>query len=74
PDITRSNFPQICDLLLPADILGLYRSCKTIRAFLQQGPSKILWKTARANVEGLPACPDWLTEPQFASLCFDEFC
>ena len=65
---------QICDLLLPMDVLSLYRSCKAIRTFLRLASSKPLWKIARANVEGLPECPEWLTEPQFVSLCFEEFC
>ena len=65
---------QICDLLLPVDVLSLYRSCKAIRTFLRLKTSKPLWKIARANVEGLPECPEWLTEPQFVSLCFEEFC
>ena len=55
-------------------MLSLYRSCKPIRTFLQLDSSKRLWKAARANVEDLPEHPEWLTEPQFASLCFEEFC
>lgn len=32
------------------------------------------WRGARKNEPGLPDCPPWLTEPQFAALCFDTHC
>ncbi|PIL33818.1 hypothetical protein GSI_04443 [Ganoderma sinense ZZ0214-1] len=72
--LSRDPLAMICDYLLPAEVLSLYRSCKTIHGFLQLTSSKGIWKSARANVAGLPECPEWLTEPQYAALCFDDFC
>lgn len=36
--------------------------------------SAYLWKAARANVEGLPECPSYLSEPQYANLVFSPHC
>jgi len=33
-----------------------------------------VWKDARANVEGLPECPDGLSEPYYANLMFVNTC
>ena len=33
-----------------------------------------VWRSARANAIGLPACPDDLTEPQYAELVFGQHC
>lgn len=36
--------------------------------------AKFVWKSALSNVHGFPFCPSDLSEPQFASLAFDEEC
>ncbi|PIL24704.1 hypothetical protein GSI_12590 [Ganoderma sinense ZZ0214-1] len=64
----------ICDHLHPTDVLSLSRTCKEIHRFLHVKPSRWAWRAAFRNVEGLPACPKWLPEPQYATLCFEEFC
>jgi len=33
-----------------------------------------VWRDVRANVDGLPDCPDELTEPQYADLVFGKSC
>ncbi|KAH9913490.1 uncharacterized protein B0H18DRAFT_888206, partial [Fomitopsis serialis] len=33
-----------------------------------------VWRDARANFPGLPACPPYMSEPVFASLLFDVGC
>ncbi|PIL27813.1 hypothetical protein GSI_10967 [Ganoderma sinense ZZ0214-1] len=73
-NLSHDTLALVCDLLLPVDVLNLSRSCKSIHNFLHQASSKFVWKAARANVQGLPDCPKWLSEPQFASLCFEDFC
>ncbi|KAF8071870.1 hypothetical protein FPV67DRAFT_902906 [Lyophyllum atratum] len=44
------------------------------RAILMSRSSIFVWKSALANVEGLPFCPSDLTEPQYINLAFDEHC
>ena len=34
----------------------------------------VYWKRARENIEGLPACPDDLSEPAYANLMFYAHC
>ena len=36
--------------------------------------SAFVWKTARQQVKGLPACPADLTEPEYANLVFYARC
>lgn len=36
--------------------------------------STFVWKTARQQVKGLPACPADLTEPEYANLLFYARC
>lgn len=36
--------------------------------------SMTVWKQARSNLEGLPECPDDLSEPQYANLLFEHSC
>lgn len=33
-----------------------------------------VWKVARANLDGLPSCPDDMAEPQYAATLFDPQC
>ncbi|KAI0711711.1 hypothetical protein C8Q76DRAFT_567737, partial [Earliella scabrosa] len=65
---------QILSYLSPADLLHLARSYPALRAFVLSKQSLHIWKNARSNVEGLPPCPKWLSEPRYASLCFDSHC
>jgi len=36
--------------------------------------ARFAWTYALSNVEGLPSCPSDLSEPQYASLAFDQHC
>jgi len=36
--------------------------------------SMSVWKDARANIVGLPDCPNELDEPQYADLLFGKTC
>ncbi|KAI0644322.1 hypothetical protein C8Q79DRAFT_914071, partial [Trametes meyenii] len=64
----------ICTHLTPQDVLSLYRTNKALYAKLGNMSGTHEWKEARKNIEGLLPCLTWLTEPQFASLCFDSHC
>ena len=59
----------------PRDLLSLARTTKNFRAFLMSRKTSVLsWKASRANVEGLPDCPEFLSEPAYANLAFSAVC
>ncbi|KAF8549177.1 hypothetical protein OG21DRAFT_1470336 [Imleria badia] len=58
----------------PIDLLNLARTCKSLRDLLMDRSSEFVWKTARQQVKGLPACPADLTEPEYANLVFYARC
>ncbi|KAI0711717.1 hypothetical protein C8Q76DRAFT_622767, partial [Earliella scabrosa] len=60
--------------LSPADLLHLSRLNYSFRKLLLSQSSRALWKTSRSNVSELPPCPEWLSEPRFANLCFEAHC
>ncbi|KAG6873373.1 hypothetical protein C0995_016482 [Termitomyces sp. Mi166 len=63
---------EIFSQLDPIDILNLSRTSKTLRNILMRRSSLYVWKNARARVDGLPECPDNMSEPAFVSLPYDE--
>ncbi|KAF8959594.1 hypothetical protein BDZ97DRAFT_1837041 [Flammula alnicola] len=65
---------EILGLLNPIDLLHLSRTTKALRGVLMTRSAIFVWKLARSNVEGLPPCPDDLTEPQYANLLFADSC
>ncbi|KAF8604801.1 hypothetical protein BDV93DRAFT_411893, partial [Ceratobasidium sp. AG-I] len=56
------------------DILALARTTKPIRKLLMRRPSAHIWRTAIANMEGLPCCPTALSEPKYVALLFTTNC
>jgi hypothetical protein len=65
---------QIFGHLLPLDILNLSRTTEEFRRVLLHKSSVSVWKAARANVPGLPECPQFMSEPSYANLAFDQHC
>ena len=65
---------QICTNVEPAVLLSLSRVSKSFRTFFMSRSMQSLWRTVLEGVPFLPKCPEDLTEPQYASLVFDEFC
>ncbi|KAF8959596.1 hypothetical protein BDZ97DRAFT_1666979 [Flammula alnicola] len=65
---------EIFGLLNPIDVLHLARTTKALRGILMTRSAVFVWKLARSNIEGLPLCPDDLTEPQYANLLFTDNC
>ncbi|KDQ59952.1 hypothetical protein JAAARDRAFT_637505 [Jaapia argillacea MUCL 33604] len=65
---------EIFGHLHPKDLLHLTWTSKAFHKILAHCSSKWLWKQARRNVENLPECPSYLTEPQYARLFFDPHC
>ncbi|KAI0074234.1 hypothetical protein K474DRAFT_1626258 [Panus rudis PR-1116 ss-1] len=69
-DIIFEVFSHLC----PLDLLNLARTTKAFRQLLMSKQSAVHWRTARANVPGLPDIPDDMTEPEFANLLFSSHC
>ncbi|KAF9474662.1 hypothetical protein BDN70DRAFT_815289 [Pholiota conissans] len=65
---------EIFGWLDPLDLLHVARTTKTLRDVLMSRSSITIWKTARSKFDGLPDCPDDLSEPQYAALIFVERC
>jgi len=61
-------------MLQPLDLLNLSRTSKSLRSMLMKKNSIAVWRRARANLAGLPECPDDLTEPQYTELVFGRTC
>ncbi|OBZ75564.1 hypothetical protein A0H81_04660 [Grifola frondosa] len=57
-----------------ADLLHLARTSKDTRVILMNRSSAYIWKAARQNIEGLPQCPPFLSEPAYANLLFSPHC
>ena len=55
-------------------MLAISRVNKEIREYMHGPLGTQLCQLARKNVEGLPECPEWLTEIQYAALCFEHHC
>ncbi|KAI0716872.1 hypothetical protein C8Q76DRAFT_616646, partial [Earliella scabrosa] len=64
----------IYSYLTPSDLLNLSRVDKDTHQYFKCAHADMYWRRARRNVPGLPHCPAWLSEMQFASLCFEEYC
>ena len=58
----------------PLELLHLARTSKDFRFLLMSRQSALLWQGARQNIEGLPDCPPFLSEPEFANLLFGTSC
>ncbi|KAF9007559.1 hypothetical protein BDQ17DRAFT_1238061, partial [Cyathus striatus] len=65
---------EIFCYLHPQDVLHLSRTTKQLRGILMTKNARFVWKAAFSTARGLPQCPSDLTEPQYASLAFDEHC
>ncbi|KDQ59954.1 hypothetical protein JAAARDRAFT_637562 [Jaapia argillacea MUCL 33604] len=73
-DMPLDIFFEIFGHLYPKDLLRLTWTSKAFHNILARSSSKWLWEQARSNVENLPECPSYLTEPQYARLLFDPHC
>ena len=65
---------QVFQHLGPYDLLRLARTTRGLRRFLLSPTTAPLWRTSRANVPGLPDCPQDLSEPHYAYLMFELIC
>ncbi|KAG2150222.1 uncharacterized protein EDB93DRAFT_1249795 [Suillus bovinus] len=74
PTMNLDILYHILSFLLPMDLLNLSRTSKDFRNLLLQRSSASAWKTARLQVDGLPDCPQDMSEPQYANLAFYPHC
>lgn len=58
----------------PLGLLNLARTCKFFRSTLMVNSSAFVWKAALRQVDGLPDCPDDLSEPAYTNLVFYARC
>ncbi|KAF7311509.1 F-box domain-containing protein [Mycena kentingensis (nom. inval.)] len=68
---------EICNRLLPGDLLHLSRTNKAIRGFVLNPMNKPLWKTAYENNEaegGPPGPPEYVSAPQWAHIVWHKAC
>lgn len=70
---------EIFEFLLPLDVLHLSRTSNDIRNVLMHRSAMFIWKSAFENWNAStecpsPPCPEDMTEPQWASLLFDDHC
>lgn len=58
------------------DLLSLSRTTKAFRELVLARSAERFWKAAMENslAEGLPACPEWLSEPAYANLMYSPHC
>ncbi|CAA7263589.1 unnamed protein product [Cyclocybe aegerita] len=64
---------EICSYIDPMDLLNLTRVSKLFREFFMSRATLSIWRKVLEQ-EGLPKCPEDMSDPQYASLMFDEFC
>ncbi|KAI0354354.1 hypothetical protein OH77DRAFT_1425915 [Trametes cingulata] len=67
-------FFEIFSHLHPSDLLRASRTSKDLRSVLLSRKNRFVWVASLAGVEGLPPCPEDMSEPAYASLLFDRFC
>lgn len=65
---------KIFSHLEPSDLLHLTRVAKAFRTFLLNKNAGGIWRSARRNVDDLPDCPSFLSEPAYAHLMFSPYC
>lgn len=64
----------IASAFKPRDLLSLARVNKAFRFQFMSRRARLVWRASLENVPGLPPCPPDLTEPQYASLLFENYC
>ncbi|PPQ95754.1 hypothetical protein CVT26_015880 [Gymnopilus dilepis] len=65
---------EVFSHLHPMDVLSLSRTTKSLRSILLARHARGVWRSSLATVRALPPCPPDLTEAQYASLAFDNWC
>ncbi|TFK91793.1 hypothetical protein K466DRAFT_514748 [Polyporus arcularius HHB13444] len=74
PKMPLDILVEIFSLLHPRDLVNLARTSRDFRTFLMSRDSAPFWRAARKQVDGLPDCPPFLSEPAYANLVFFTHC
>ncbi|KAH7332971.1 hypothetical protein B0J17DRAFT_677073 [Rhizoctonia solani] len=67
-------FTEVASHLLPGDIISLSRANKFFRNLLIHRSAIHIWHSTMKNVQGLPPCPEGMSEPHFLALLFSKTC
>ncbi|KAG8775687.1 hypothetical protein FRC12_001334 [Ceratobasidium sp. 428] len=67
-------FMNILDYVTPCALTILVRTNKALRRILLAPSAQPIWRAAESRVPGLPLCPTWMSEPQYAALMFSNLC
>ena len=70
----RHSSSKIFRFMEPRDLLSLARTTTLFRKLLMSRSASGMWRAARTNVEDLPECPQYLSEPEYANLVFYSHC
>ncbi|CAE6351862.1 unnamed protein product [Rhizoctonia solani] len=65
---------EVARYIHPLDLIMLSRVNKFFRELFMDKRSALVWRSARENVPGLPACPSETSEPQYAAMLFAKRC
>ncbi|KAF8314510.1 hypothetical protein DL93DRAFT_1073614 [Clavulina sp. PMI_390] len=65
---------EICSSMHPSDLLNLSRSAKVFARFLLGSSVSGVWRAARLQIEGMPDCPEDMTEQKYAHFIFGNSC
>ncbi|KZT08450.1 uncharacterized protein LAESUDRAFT_723975 [Laetiporus sulphureus 93-53] len=74
PEMPDDILFEVFVLLHPKDLLNSARTTRPLRAFLMTRRSAFIWRASRTQVDGLPDCPQHLSEPAYANLMFFSHC
>ncbi|CAE6435101.1 unnamed protein product [Rhizoctonia solani] len=65
---------EVARYIHPLDLIMLSRVNKFFRELFMDKRSALVWRSARENLPGLPACPSETSEPQYAAMLFAKRC
>ena len=74
PNLTGALDRQIFCLLHPKDLLRLSWCNQFLRSVLTSKSSRFVWAAVLSAVEGLPPCPQDLTEIAYSNILFHPYC
>jgi len=73
-DMPLDVFLEIASSIEPLDLIHLSRLNKEFHATFMSQSARFVWTRVLESVPGLPGCPPDMTEPQYASLIFEQQC
>ncbi|THH06437.1 hypothetical protein EW146_g9611 [Bondarzewia mesenterica] len=74
PTLPLELLLEILSYLRPQDLLQLSRSSHWLRSVLLRRQNASIWTRCINNVDRMPPCPEYLTQPHYASLVCEFFC